>query len=109
MMTRLFAVLGVVTLSACAYEIPDFRTGMSAAPTPVAAPVVRPMSATDRFVAAAAANGCVVDSTTSGPILTQATLSREDMARIMTELRASGQGVIAADGASFRVMTGACA
>lgn len=110
-MMRYLAVSGFVALSACSFEIPDFRSSMTAgpAPVPVAAPAPRPSSAKDRFLASAAANGCVVNSATSDAILAGAILSREDLARIMTELRADGQGEIAPDGASFRVTTGACA
>jgi hypothetical protein len=68
-----------------------------------------PQSAEARFITAAAANGCVVNETTSPAILNQAILSVDDLARVMTEMRAQGRGNIAADGQSFRVTSGACA
>ena len=108
MIKRTLGIIGLVGLSACSFEIPDFRPSVIA-PPPVAAPVIAPQSAKARFVTAAAAQGCVVDQTTTPAILAAATLSREDLARILTELRAEGRGQIAADGASFEITTGACA
>ncbi len=108
-MFRKLTLLCFVALSACSLTIPDFRPGPMVAPlAPAPAPAI-PRSATERFIATAASNGCEVNQTNSAAILAGATLSRDDLARIMTELKADGRGQIAADGASFRVMTGACA
>ncbi|MDA9979877.1 hypothetical protein N9E38_00385 [Yoonia sp.] len=108
-MFRKLTLCCFVALSACSLTIPDFRTGPMVAPqASMSAPVI-PRSATERFIETAAANGCEVNQTNSAAILAGATLSRDDLARIMTELKADGRGQIAADGASFRVMTGACA
>jgi len=110
-MFRKLTLCCFVALSACSLTIPDFRAGpvfTPQAPAPMPAPVI-PRSATERFIATAASNGCEVNQTNSAAILAGATLSRDDLARIMTELKADGRGQIAADGASFRVMTGACA
>lgn len=79
------------------------------APAPQIAAPVNPGSAQARFIAAAAANGCVVDATTSAAVLAAATLSAQDMGRIMSDMRAAGQGEIAPDGRAFVVTTGACA
>ncbi|SFS06682.1 hypothetical protein [Yoonia litorea] len=102
--------LSFVALSACSLEIPDFRNGMEAAPAAVEVPEVpvAPQSAKERFVSAAVANGCVVDETNSATILAGATLTVEDLARIMTELKNEGRGEIAADGQSFRVISDGC-
>ncbi len=102
-MIRAATILPILALSACATAVPV------SAPAPEAAAPATPNSAKARFVAAAEANGCVVNEATSPAILAGATLSVEDLARIMTELRAEGRGEIAADGRSFRVTTGACA
>jgi hypothetical protein len=75
----------------------------------VAPVVAAPLSAKERFVATTAANGCELNSTNSSVIMAGATVSVEDLARIMTELRAEGRGEIAADGTSFRLTTGLCA
>lgn len=104
-MIRKLTVLAFVTVSACAVPIVIPRP----APAPIAPPIVNPQSATERFVRAAAANGCEVNEQNSAQIMAGATLSVEDLARVMTELKAGGGGRIAADGKSFRVTTGACA
>lgn len=71
-------------------------------------PTINPGSAKDRFIAAVTANGCELTTANTQTVLASATLSQQDMARIMTELRAEGRGEIGADGRSFRVTTGAC-
>lgn len=106
-MIRKLCVLGFVAASACA--MPVTMPVLNRTPAPAPAPVVNPQSATERFVRATEANGCEVNQMNSGAILARATLSVEDMARIMTELKADGRGDVAADGRSFRLTTGACA
>ncbi|SFR42339.1 hypothetical protein SAMN04488005_1763 [Yoonia tamlensis] len=104
--------LSFATLSACSgamFQIPDFRPAPTVpAPAPVAAPVVNPLSAKERFVTTVEQNGCVVNQANSAIILADATLSREDLARIMTELRAEGRGQIAADQQSFELISANC-
>lgn len=108
MMMRVALGLCLLAVAGCSVTIPDFRTGTTVAPQPVA-PLITPRSAKDRFIATTAANGCEVNRTNSALIMEAATLSVEDLARVMTELKADGQGRIADDGTSFRLTTGACA
>ena len=108
-MIRRLTVLSFVAASACAMPIPDFRPAPRPAPAPVAAPIVIPQSATERFIGAAQAAGCEVNSLNSEQIMADAILSREDLGRIMTELRAGGRGQIVPGGNAFRVTTGICA
>lgn len=103
------ALIALVAVAGCAMPMAQLP---QRAPAPqIAAPVapVNPGSAQARFIAAAAANGCVVDATTSAAVLAAATLSAQDMGRIMSDMRAAGQGEIAPDGRAFVVTTGACA
>ena len=107
---RRLILLSVLAVAGCDLAIPDFRSGPQAAPAPVVAPpLVNPQSAKERFVTAAGANGCVVNSSTSAAILAQATLSPDDLGQVMQQLVAEGRGEIASDGQSFRVTSGACA
>jgi hypothetical protein len=106
-MFRKLTVLCFVALSACSLTIPDFRPAPVVVPQPPAPAI--PQSATQRFIATAASNGCEVNSTNSAAILAGATLSVDDLARIMSEMKADGRGRIAPDGSSFLVTTGACA
>jgi hypothetical protein len=106
-MTRAAWVVGCLALAGCALPMPQMpqpRPTMAAPAAPV-----NPGSAQARFITAAAANGCVVDASNSAAVLAAATLSAQDMGRIMSDMRASGQGEIAPDGRAFRVTTGACA
>lgn len=110
-MIRQLSLVAFVGLSACAYPIampaPAPRPVATVAPAPLP-PVANPGSAKDRFIAAVTANGCELTTANTQTVLASATLSQQDMARIMTELRAEGRGEIGADGRSFRVTTGAC-
>lgn len=108
-MIRQLPLIAFVALSACAYPM------MPPAPFPTttiapqaAPPAVNPGSSKDRFIAAVTANGCELTSANTQTVLASATLSQQDMARIMTELRAEGRGEIGSDGRSFRNTTGAC-
>jgi hypothetical protein len=110
-MKRYLIGLSFVTLSACSggmFQIPDFRPSAAPQPAPVVAPIVNPRSAKERFVTTVEQNGCVVNQSNSATILADATLSREDLARIMTELRAEGRGQIAADQQSFELISANC-
>jgi hypothetical protein len=112
-MKRSLIGLSFVALSACSggvFQIPDFRSNATpaAAPVPVAAPIVNPLSAKERFVSTVEQNGCVLNQSNSATILADATLSREDLARIMTELKSEGRGQIASDQQSFELISANC-
>lgn len=103
-MIRYLTLASCVALSACAVPI----VVPLPAPTPAAPePVAAPLSAKERFVTSVSANGCALTSTNTDLIMADAVLSREDLARVMTELRTEGRGEI--DGQAFRVTSGVCA
>ena len=102
-MIRKLAILGCFAVSGCA--MPVFVP--LPAPTPEPEPIAVPQSAKERFVATVAANGCTLTGANTDLVMAEAVLTREDLARVMTELRADGQGEI--DGQAFRVTAGACA
>ena len=70
-------------------------------------PMDVPQSAQARFVSSVEANGCSLTSANTEVIMADAVLSREDLARVMTDLRSEGRGEI--DGQAFRLTSGACA
>ncbi|KJZ20414.1 hypothetical protein [Loktanella sp. S4079] len=108
-MKRLMTGLSLVALAACTGEMPDFRPGMSPEPAPVAAaPMVNPMSAKERFVTVVEQNGCVMNESNAALVLSEATLSADDLKRVMTELKAEGRGQIAADQRSFEIVSANC-
>ncbi|EBA11490.1 hypothetical protein [Roseobacter sp. CCS2] len=102
-MIRSMTIVACLTLSACAVPI----MVPAPAPAPDPEPIDAPQSAKARFVTSVAANGCALTSANTDVIMADAVLSREDLARVMTELRAEGRGEI--DGAAFRVTSGVCA
>jgi hypothetical protein len=104
-MIRKFAFVSCLALSGCAVPV----VMPLPAPTPIPQPpepIAAPLSAKERFVSSVVANGCALNSDNTDLIMADAVLSREDLARVMTELRAEGRGQI--DGASFRVISGTC-
>ncbi|WP_106743964.1 hypothetical protein [Yoonia maritima] len=106
-MKRKLIGLSFVVLSACAggtFQVPDFRPDT----TPSPAPVVNPLSAKERFVTTVEQNGCVVNESNSSIVLADATLSVEDLGRIMNELKAEGRGQVAADQRSFEIISANC-
>lgn len=111
-MIRSLPLIALFALSACAYPIgmpapaaPPRPVVMAPPPPP---PSVNPGSSKDRFIAAVTDNGCELTPDNTSAILASATLSQQDLARIMTELRTEGRGEIAPDGRSFRITSGAC-
>lgn len=104
-MIRRLTLVSLFALSGCAMPI------LVPLPTPVPAPapepIAVPQSAKERFVTSVAANGCVLNSANQEIVRADAVLSREDLARIMTELRDEGRAMI--DGDGFRITSGACA
>ena len=113
-MIRFIPLAALVVLSACAYPVgmqspaPRPAPLVVAPPPPPPMPSVNPGSSKDRFITAVTANGCELTPANTTAVLASATLSQQDLARIMTELRAEGRGEIAPDGRSFRITTGAC-
>ena len=106
-----FAVipLSLVALSACSLEIPDFRAGgagADAAPAAMETPS-EPISAKERFVAAAEANGCSLNADNVATVMTEAQLSAGDLENIMLALVAEGRATPAGDSA-FTITTPAC-
>lgn len=102
-MLRSITLISCLTLSACAVPI----IVPLPAPAPMPEPIAAPQSAKERFVSSVAGNGCVLNSANQEIVRTEAVLSREDLARVMTELRDEGRAEI--DGDGFRITSGACA
>ncbi len=104
-MIRSMTLVACLALSACA--VPIVVPLPAPAPTPIPEPIEAPLSAKERFVTSVASNGCALTSANSDLVMADAVLSREDLARVMTELSAEGRGQI--DGQTFRVTSGVCA
>lgn len=109
-MIRQLPLVAFCAVAACA--VPDYRPVRAPAPIPAPQPElppqVNPQSAKERFLRAVEANGCEVNAGNSAAILAGATLSQQDLARILQELKDEGRGSVAPDGTGFRVNTGTC-
>lgn len=104
--------LACLALSGCAVAIPDFRPMGTASPAPVVAPVApvapaAPMSAKERFVSAAEANGCVLNSGNISTVMTEAELTSGDLQTILPSLVDEGRAS-PAGGSAFAITTPAC-
>ena len=104
-MLRHLTLVSCLALSACA--VPIVVPLPAPVPTPDPDPIEAPQSAKERFASSVAANGCALTAANSDLIMAEAVLSREDLARVMTELQAEGRGEI--DGQAFRITSGTCA
>ncbi|MEY1555051.1 hypothetical protein AB3Y40_05400 [Yoonia sp. R2331] len=112
-MKRFLPLTAFVALSACAngIQIPDFR-GSNPAPVPAVAPAPTPapvmLTAKERLVGAIEANGCQLNASNVGAILSEATIGTEELKSLTAELSAEGRAEVAGDGA-IRVTTSTCA
>lgn len=101
-----FAILpAFIAVSACTSGIP---AGLGNAPSVAPAPEVVQLTAEQRLVNAAEANGCVINPSTIGPIMAQASISQDDVVRIVPQLAAAGRATVDGD-ATVRLTGGNCA
>lgn len=100
--------VSLLALSACTMEIPDFRMG-GTEPEPASATEapVTAISAKERFVAAAEANGCVLNADNVAKVMSEAQLSAGDLENIMLTLVSEGRAAPASDSA-FTITTANC-
>jgi hypothetical protein len=106
-MNRLVLIPAIAALSACSSGIPEFLQPASTAPSVAPAPEVVQLTAEERFITAAEANGCVINPTTITAIMAQASLSQDDVVRIVSQLDAAGRATTDGD-ASVRLTGGNC-
>lgn len=100
-MKKLFAIPALALLSACAdgVNMPDFRgggsgdTGGAAMTDDTAMAPMQPMVATERLIAAAESNGCVINQSTIVPIMQQAAIGTDELAGVVSQLEADGRAV----------------
>ena len=110
MITRILSVTAALTLAACASNGTGIRplgNNLPANPVPRATPQPAVLTAKDRLVGAIEANGCALTATNVGAVLTQATISREELIQLTPQLQAEGRVETAGDGA-IRVLSDRC-
>ncbi len=120
-MMRSILILTALSLSGC-MSVTDFRSGMGgagggstqSAVTPVVAPImptpvpVTPvLTAKERLVAAIEGQGCELNATNVGAVLTNATITREELLQLTPQLQTEGRVVVSGGGA-IRVISSQC-
>lgn len=125
MMIRSVVLLSVMTLSGCV-SMTDFRSGMGGfggnstgiTPAPVApvTPVVAPapitpivpvLTAKERLVSAIEGQGCELNATNVGAVLSDATITREELLQLTPQLQSEGRVAVSGSGA-IRVISSTC-
>ncbi len=98
-MKKLIAIVALVSASACSTVVP-----VSDVPS---APATVQLTAKERFIRAVEGQGCVLSAGNVGAILSTASITADDMRRIVPELEAAGQAEVASDG-EIRVLSTRC-
>ena len=112
-MNRIVLIPAFAALSACGdLTIPDFRNlgggdTMATVPETAMAPVV-PMSAQDRLVAAAEAQGCVISPDNAASVTAAASISTEELEQALLALVTEGLAAPTA-GNALELKTANCA
>lgn len=104
-MIRYALVPAIFAISACTSGIP---AGLSGPASVAPAPEVVQRTATERLVSATEANGCMINATTIGPIMAQASVSQADVVRIVPQLAEAGRATVDGD-STVRLTGGNCA
>ncbi|MEL6571483.1 MAG: hypothetical protein AAFQ64_07490 [Pseudomonadota bacterium] len=109
-MKRLTLLATVVALAGCENGVafPDFR-GIVAGdgPNEASDPTLQ-VSDRDRVIAAVEANGCVISSATVGPIMTQASVNRDQLFNVSQGLEAEGALAAPTDDGTVRLISPNC-
>ena len=108
-MIRMTTVIACLGLSACSV-VTDFRAGMGGTPapatvTPVVAPMVpvtptpQALTAKERLLAAIEGQGCELNATNVGAVLTDAVITREELLQLTPQLQTEGRVEVSGSGA----------
>jgi len=115
MIRMMTPTLALIALGACSgNSLGIDRLGNNMPATPMAAATPAPMTtqpklltAKERLVGAIEDNGCELNATNVGTILTSATISREELLQLTPQLSEEGRAEVSGSGA-IRVMTDRC-
>ena len=110
MIARILTVTAVVSLAACSSTGAGIRplgNNLPANPAARITPQPAVLAPKDRLVGAIEANGCALTAENVAAVLTQATISREELITLTPQLQAEGRVETAGDGA-IRVTSDRC-
>ncbi|MDG1376492.1 MAG: hypothetical protein P8P56_05645 [Yoonia sp.] len=120
-MNRTLLILSAAALSGC-MSVTDFRQGFggftgsnrttsvtpAVAPAlPAPAPVAPVMTAKERLVSAIEGQGCELNASNVGAVLTDATITREELLQLTPQLQSEGRVAVSGSGA-IRVISSQC-
>lgn len=122
-MKRIAFILTALTLSGC-MTVTDFRSnmglggsssggGIAPAPSPVTPAAVAPapvrpvLTAKERLVFAIEGQGCELNATNVGAVLSDATITREELLQLTPQLQSEGRVAVSGSGA-IRVISSNC-
>ena len=91
-MMRFALIPAVLALAACedGFSMPDFRGSIGGNGTTEVSDPTLQLSDRERFVTAVEANGCVINAATITPIMTQASINRDQLTIVSQGLEAEG-------------------
>ena len=103
------ALAGLVAVAGCDVidirpMLPNVQPTPAVAPAPMAAPV---LTARERLVRAIEGQGCELNRTNVGAVLTDATISADELERLIPQLQAEGR-VAVKDSGAIRVVSNNC-
>ena len=110
MIVRIASVAAALTLAACSSNgtgISRLGNDLPANPVPVATPQPAVLTAKERLVGAIEANNCALTADNVGAVLSQATISREELVQLTPQLQAEGRVETSGNG-SIRVLSDRC-
>jgi hypothetical protein len=110
MIARITTVVAALTLAACSSNGTVIaRLGNDMPANPVTQATVQPavLTAKERLVAAIEANNCSLTADNVGAVLSQATISREELVQLTPQLQAEGRVETSGNG-SIHVLSDRC-
>ena len=109
-MIKYFTPAALVLLTACSggLDIGDMRPA-PATPAVITPPTPQPtlLTAKERLINAIENNGCALNTDNVGTILTEATISGDELLQLAPQLESEGRAEVSGSGA-IRVMTDKC-
>lgn len=113
MMQKSLGILALTSMAACSggLTLPDFRgTAPRATPAVVVPPTPQPVlrTAKERLASAIENNGCTLTTDNVSAILTEATISRDELLQLTPQLVSEGRAELSGSGA-ISITSGSCA
>ncbi|RYH03278.1 hypothetical protein EU805_06030 [Salipiger sp. IMCC34102] len=108
-MKRILTPLALIGVTACSPGIPSLGNNMPADPMEQSAPTPQPtlLTAKERLVRGIEDNGCALTTENVSDVLTDATISQQELLSLTPQLEAEGRVEVSGSGA-IRVLSDRC-